>query len=1070
MPLRVGRSLPAKAAWVALVLLVAVLLAPPPAMAQEIRGRITGRVTDQATGVAQGGVTVIVQGQQGEDATLTDDKGFYTFPEMPVGTYVLRFYSANTAIKVERGDVTVSAGATVRADAAIPSQATVEETYVIRKRAPAIDVGSARQGMTVGEDYLNKVPLERTFGDVTEKAPGAFAEASGGVSIAGATGLENVYVLDGLNVTGMENGDIMNRRYDLGGGSNLTLDFIKELQVNTGGYRAEFGGAMGGVINVVTKSGSNEFHGTVFSYWSPYWLSGDPAQVRRRGVALVGLEKPDYDTNVGFEVGGPILKNKLFFWAGFAPRLEKTHFFRDIEAFVDADNNQVADIDPKTGEEARLRVDPRYRTNQLRQSYQMGGKIDFLPAPNHRLTLGAFSTPSRSKHVRNLAGLEAVNDPLWAQQQVNKTNTDVILNYVGNPIDDRWRIEANLGWHREVLSDRSPFSELDRINQIEWNGSSLYAIEGVPGCAPTADGFDPCPVDVYRTGGYGLARMYTGNRLMGELKSTNRLGPHELKYGLREELNYFNQNRFYSGPEGNRALIQNFPNDGYNVVWSFFTLPQGRYPGEFSDQLDVLAGPGFYQDNLVAKVKSFNTAYFVQDTYRVLPNLVVDAGFRLENQRVYDFRGNQFLNLYNPAPRLGVVYDPTNEGRSKIYTHFGQFYETIPMNLAARYFGGEGILLRAYDISSCTPPINEWKGTGGEWNGCTGSFGNFTANNGGAYPVQTHIKGQYHNEIVAGFRHSLTDDLVVGLDYTHRWLGRIIEDGTADYPNLIFALGNPGNVPDAAHEDVQKDIDAKQAQVDADPASTLLQAQLADLKTKQKNLKYLDSVPKPKRTYDALTVSASKRLGQHWAFQGQYTYSRLIGNYNGLYDSDASYFAPNGGTANDTADLVLNKNGPLANDRPHSGRVDSYYQAAVSSKGTVLAGLSFSAYSGIPRNHVVALFGGQQLVFLLPRGSAGRTPTVTQVDLKFMYRHQLPKMMAIEAFLDIFNVFNERTALRMDDDYSRDVVAPIVNGTPEDLKYAKNVGGSPINKNPNFGNGFLFQAPIHGRLGVRFLF
>ena len=326
-------------------------LAAGPAEAQETTGRIIGHVTDMGTGQPLVGITVILQGQQGEDAALTDDQGAYTFVNLAVGTYVVRFYNANSSTKVERADLAVSAGATLRADAAIPSQAAVEETYVIKKKAAAVDVGSTRIGMTVDEDYMKNVPLDLTFGDLVLKAPGAFLESSGGVSIAGSSGLENVYVMNGLNVTGMEYGDIMNKTTNASGGSNLTLDFLKEVQVNTGGYNAEFGGAMGGVVNVVTKSGSNDYHGSAFMYWSPYWMSANPKLVLKANSALVGVDKPDYDTNVGFEVGGPIIKNKLFFWVGFAPRFEKSHFFRDAQALVD-----------DTGPDGRARWRSGYRS------------------------------------------------------------------------------------------------------------------------------------------------------------------------------------------------------------------------------------------------------------------------------------------------------------------------------------------------------------------------------------------------------------------------------------------------------------------------------------------------------------------------------------------------------------------------------------------------------------------------------------------------------------------------------------------------------------------------------------
>ena len=316
----------------------------------------------------------------------------------------------------------------------------------------------------------------------------------------------------------------------------------------------------------------------------------------------------------------------------------------------------------------------------------------------------------------------------------------------------------------------------------------------------------------------------------------------------------------------------------------------------------------------------------------------------------------------------------------------------------------------------------------------------------------------------------MTEDLVVGADYTHRWLNAVIEDGVGASDGA-YVLANPGQVPQSTLDGLQNDINDKMKQVNAasDPTDKAIkQSELGLLQSKQANLKGLGAEPKPERTYDALTFSATKRLARSWMFQGSYTYSRLIGNYNGLYDADANYFAPNGSTQFDTADLVLNKRGPLANDRPHSGRLDAFYQHDIG-KGTLIAGASFAAFSGVPRNYVGGLYGSQ-VVFILPRGSAGRTPTVTQTDIKLAYRMPVTKNTSIETFLDMYNIFNERTTLQTDDNYTFDSVAAIVNGTKNDLPFAKNAGGAPVLKNPNFGQATAFQQPFHGRMGVRFLF
>ena len=212
-----------------------------------------------------------------------------------------------------------------RASPARGAAPAAQETYVITRRPPAVDVGDTRLGATFDTTYNTNIPIGRNFGDVIEKAPGAFLDRTGSVSIAGATGLENIYLVDGINVTGAEFGNINSNAPSLGGGSNFPVEFLDQMSVNRGGYSAEFGGAMGGVVSAVTKSGTNDLHGSVFGYWSPYFLAADPTNINRVNSAISSQTKPDYDTNVGVEVGGPILKNKLFFWFGFAPRLQRDH-------------------------------------------------------------------------------------------------------------------------------------------------------------------------------------------------------------------------------------------------------------------------------------------------------------------------------------------------------------------------------------------------------------------------------------------------------------------------------------------------------------------------------------------------------------------------------------------------------------------------------------------------------------------------------------------------------------------------------------------------------------------------
>jgi len=1038
---------------VALGLSAGLVLCGSLAHAQQITGRITGRVADKDSGKALSGVTVIVQGPQGEDASLTDAAGGYYFSTLPVGTYAIRFYVANSPSYAEQAGVIVSADKTVRVNARIAGQAAAaaaEQTYVINKKPPAIDIGTTRLGPTFDSNFVGGVPVGQNFGDIIEKAPGAFVDRTGSVSIGGATGLENTYIVDGLNVTGADYGNIDTNAASTGGGTNLPLAFMDQVSVSSGGYNAEFGGAMGGVISAVTKSGSNELRGSAFASWDPYQMAAQPNLVTRYGVSISTLRKPDFDTTVGTEVGGPIIKNRLFYWFGFAPRFQKTHVFRYVNQIESNPDGTLT-----TGPEV---TEGRRRIDENRNTYAYGAKIDYIPMADQRVTVSIFGSPSSATGLRAFGGIEAFSDPSWAREAVSRNTTDTMVRWTSKLFNRKWQIDADVGLHRESFDDSSANPALNAVNQQEWWSTNLYDREGLAGCAPRADGSSPCPVDEYHSGGFGQTLKYDANRWMADIKSTHSFeagGHHEVKYGWHLELTQFNQDRYYSGPPGARALVIHNPPwaPGSVVTQNFFTLSPGETPDTIGAHPWDLASGQDYRDHLPANVKSLIDAFFLQDSYSPLPNLTINAGVRLEMQKMYDFQGAGFLSLQNLGPRLGVIYDPSNDGRSKIFASYGRFFEAVPMNLAARYFGGEGIAQTTYNPASCPSDPNSWAGNG-EYRQCTapqnaGSYNYF--NNGTNYPTQPNLQGQYHNEIVAGVHHEVSEDMVVGVDYTHRWLGTIIEDGTTD--GSYYVLANPGHVPAEAIAEYQRQVDA------GVPGAA---AALA-------NLKGLAAEPKPERTFDALTLFVDKRFSKRWLAHGSYTYSRLIGNYEGLYQEHTDYFAPNGSAAYDLPDMLVNARGPLPNDHPHSGRLDGFYEQPVG-KGSFVFGLGFSARSGQPRNYYAALSSYGGVIHLLPRGSAGRTPPVTQFDGKIAYRRQLTAKAGLEAYIDFFNIFNQQAVLRTDDDYTYDSAAAIANGTPADLKYAKNVNGAPITVNPNFGHATAYQAPFHGRLGLRVTF
>jgi hypothetical protein len=433
---------------------------------------------------------------------------------------------------------------------------------------------------------------------------------------------------------------------------------------------------------------------------------------------------------------------------------------------------------------------------------------------------------------------------------------------------------------------------------------------------------------------------------------------------------------------------------------------------------------------------------------------------RWEAQRLSDYQGNTALSITDSiAPRLGVVYDPTKEGRSKIYAHFGRYYESIPMDLADKAFGGQGAAVTSYP--GCTSSQSPYPGC---------AAGQAFAVTGDRLYIMPNIKGAYNNEVVLGGQYQILRDLVLGAAVIYRWLGRAIEDtggslASGQGPNI---LANPGNASADTIAQLDRTATALEAAAAEPDATAATQAAAA----KARALANAAQMPSPERTYKAIQFTANKRFAKNWFLSGSYTYSRTEGNYTGMYAADYGQLNPNTSMQFDYLELMANQNGPLPNDRPHVIHVDGYYRYQ-RGRHALTPGLGFVGKSGQPVTPLGTSAVGSDTVFILPRGSAGRTPFVTQLDFHLSYRTKVSDSLAVEAFVDVFNILNRKTALTEDAEYTTDTVAPITqSGTPVTQAQTTDENGNshPAQQNPNYLRATSYQAPISGRLGMRVFF
>ncbi|HWM85755.1 MAG TPA: TonB-dependent receptor, partial [Kofleriaceae bacterium] len=475
------------------------------------------------------------------------------------------------------------------------------------------------------------------------------------------------------------------------------------------------------------------------------------------------------------------------------------------------------------------------------------------------------------------------------------------------------------------------------------------------------------------------------------------------------------------------------------------------------------------ENGISADTKNLNLGAYIQDSWQIRPNVTLNAGLRYEQQTLFvaeDIQGQispttggripevafKLNNMF--APRLGVVYDWTQEGRSKVYGHWGRFFESVPMDINSRAYGGEVIALNFVDLAGCDPadPVGTCDEEGQSLG--TASLG------GGESLVTAGLDAQYLDEMVVGSEYEILPDLKIGAAYIRRDLGRVIEDVSTDGGNS-YIIANPGDVDEAAVADLREE--AMSADNEADRNF---------LNYKADAFEGVAIFDKPKRTYNALQITAERRFTKSFFLSASYTYSELRGNYPGLFSHETNQLDPNLTSMYDLPELMANRYGNLGADRPHLAKLDGFYRLMLDEVGFFTFGASARAQSGLPSSTLGAhgLYGEDES-YVLQRGSGGRMGMTTRFDTHLAYGRALSDGMRLEAFVDVFNVFNQQPELEVDETYTFQPVNPIVGGDKEDLAHLKQLGtGSAPELNSNYGNTSERQAPLSARFGLRFLF
>ena len=968
------------------------------AAAQETTGTLSGRIFD-AQGLAVPGVTVTVTGPQGAKTAVTDSEGRFNIPFLTPGAYTV--HAELQGFKpVDRPNVQVRLGQSVEIPLTMQVGA-LTETVQVTAAPPTVDTSSTTIGANLDSNTLSRLPVGRRFSDTLYLAPGVSTGGdvgSANPSVEGSSGLENQYVVDGVNITNGGYGALGSYSIVFGSlGNGTPYDFMQEVQVKTGGYEAEFGQATGGVINVVTKSGSNNLKGSVFGYTRPHSLEStyDTVHSVEGTVNRTGAQLND----VGAAVGGPLLHDRLFFFGAYDPQWQ-------TDTFIAPSDHPLFSLG---------NVDRDRRV----QNYAAKGTLQL--SSGHRLDASFFGDPAVGPMgIQRTAAL--LNQSKSGYSSLNYGGHNQTVHYDG-VIGSHWLVDASIG--------RALNSILETPQANQWETIDFRVTPNI------------------RAGGLGFYEA--GNRSNNwqyQAKATNifdAAGQHQIKYGFDYENLDYNQLSQYSGPT--------------------FLAPNGQQTATGAI-VDILPDPSFGTIYHVTRASLTSArvtgqhygAFFAEDEWKIGSSLTIKPGVRYEQETLSGTLVQGFSLKNNWAPRLGIVWDPTHEGKGKVFANYGRYYARVPNDLAARALSADATITADFFDANLTKPVPN--GTPTVTAAGTTTTTHFTLLGGGADDIDPNARLSYYNEWVLGTEYSIAQGLDVGVRFVHRDIGRVLED-IQPYPMVATSLGLPGA---ATANYVLTNPGPSTAVVEDVPGFPNI------------------SFETPVHNFNAVEFTANKRLNNNWSLQSSYRWSRLTGNFEGffrndngqsdpgitsLYDyptNDPSYTAIGAqqfGYQGDIRFLGSAGDGPLPLDRTHDIKLYGTYALPMG----LNASLGMELESGAPLTALAAhpVYGNGGEIPLTPRGAGfqtsdgllTRTPWTKPINAEVSYNLRLgPRNLQLIG--DVFNLFNSQTVLEYD------TFSELAFGVP----------------NPDFGRagvsgvvgGQQFQSPRQFRLGARFEF
>ena len=986
------------------------LLMSSVAYAQQSEGSIYGK--------AQAGQKVVITSLETNSSRqiVADANGSFVQAKLPPGQYTV------TANGVTR-EVTVSIGTGTQV---VLAEGTTAQVVISRRRNP-IDISSVESSTVFTAEQMRSLPVARDVNAIAVLAPGVVkGDADLGTgnlpAFAGASVAENGYYINGFDVTNIRN---------FLSYSNLPFDAIGSQQIKVGGYGAEFGRSLGGVISIATKRGTNTWQGGGSLYWSPEQLQGSGKNVvdldedhvthsGKPGYTVYRKLNEDRDLSANVYVGGPLIKDKLFMFAAIEGRADR------IDRFGRA-------------------------TSRTEKSTQPNGmiKLDFTPNDAHRFEFTGIT----NKVKKEVVDYNVPVDGLTGE------GDEYVTGHVGNP----GKSELTSGGHTLIAKYTGYLT--DNLTLSVLGGQVKDKVEKTTGARL---GGQDCPAVLALSGAFvGCWSL----DFPGSVRDFTQPDDEDSRKAFRIDMDYVWGNHTFRGGIDSQKFTSLAAGEltySGGIYYRYFPSADGSVNGVPNavpaGGTYVRARDGF---STSGSFEVQNDAYYIEDSWKVRKDLTLYTGLRWESFDNMNGDGISFVKADRLfAPRLGAAWDVKGDASLKVYGNVGRYYIPVASNTNIRATRGEASATRYYSYTGIDPRTQGPTGLGPEI-GTAQIVGDGTLPN-PATIADTRLKPMSQDEFILGFQQNIAKGWTVGVKGTHRK----VNNGMDDYcSHLAFERWAADN----KYPDFDSSTMAQCVLVNPGEDVTL-QVDLANdgkLSTVTFPASYI-GLEKYSRKYSALEFTADRPFDGKWGLQTSYTWSRTKGTAEGYVNSVINQEDAGVSQDFDFPSLTRGSDGYTSNDRTHVFKAFGNYMVTdtfrVGFNGTLASGRPTSCIGFVPytaddyadaANYSTAssyyCLNNAGTTELRQRGTAGRTPWTHTLDLQFAYMPKISKgRLTFQA--DIFNVLNQQKVSEWDEtrDYSR------ATSPTED---------APIGKlNPNYQRPTTFQSPISVRLTARYEF